>query len=233
MALESGQVENIEQQLGSLEASLGGVGTMVAAFDTELRKLQSTTSQANASTGALSTSISGGLRKAFDGLVLDGGRASDAMKTVAQSIVNATYSSAIKPVTSELGGLISSGIAGFGQTLAAQGSSILQGALPFAGGGSFSSGRVMPFAKGGVVAGPTAFPMRGATGLMGEAGPEAIMPLTRGADGSLGVRAANGGGRPVQVVMNINTPDVAGFQKSQSQIAAQLGRVIGRGQRNS
>jgi phage-related minor tail protein len=71
----------------------------------------------------------------------------------------------------------------------------------------------------------------GGTGLMGEAGPEAIMPLARGADGKLGVQARGGGG-DVNVVMNVTTPDVAGFRRSQSQIAAQLGRVIGRGARN-
>jgi len=75
--------------------------------------------------------------------------------------------------------------------------------------------------------------MRGATGLMGEAGPEAIMPLRRGADGRLGVAAAGGAARPVNVTINVSTPDVAGFQRSQSQIAAQLGRALARGDRNA
>jgi len=75
------------------------------------------------------------------------------------------------------------------------------------------------------------FPMRGGFGLMGEAGPEAIMPLTRGSDGRLGVRS-EGSGRAVNVVMNISTPDVEGFRRSNSQIAAQMGRVLSRGQRN-
>jgi len=57
------------------------------------------------------------------------------------------------------------------------------------------------------------------------------MPLARGPDGKLGVRGA-GGGNPVNVVMNISTPDADGFRRSQGQIAAQLGRAIGRGQRN-
>ncbi|MEO0831533.1 MAG: phage tail tape measure protein, partial [Pseudomonadota bacterium] len=96
----------------------------------------------------------------------------------------------------------------------------------------FSQGRVVPFARGGVVTGPVTFPMRGGTGLMGEAGPEAIMPLTRGADGSLGVRAAGGGGRPVQVVMNITSPDAESFRRSKTQVAAQMQRALGRGQRN-
>ena len=66
----------------------------------------------------------------------------------------------------------------------------------FAKGGAFSSG-MRRFATGGIVNGPTLFPFAdgGAMqmGLMGEAGPEAIMPLQRGPDGSLGVRAAMGG----------------------------------------
>jgi phage-related minor tail protein len=56
------------------------------------------------------------------------------------------------------------------------------------------------------------------------------MPLSRGPDGRLGVRAQGGGS--VSVVMNIQTPDAEGFRRSQGQIAAQLGRVIGRGGRN-
>jgi hypothetical protein len=58
----------------------------------------------------------------------------------------------------------------------------------FADGGAFSGGNVVPFASGGVVGSPTTFPMSGGrTGLMGEAGPEAIMPLQRGPNGKLGV----------------------------------------------
>jgi phage-related minor tail protein len=89
----------------------------------------------------------------------------------------------------------------------------------------------MPFARGGIVSAPTLFPMRNGRGLMGEAGPEAIMPLTRGADGRLGVQSA-GGGRAVNVTVNVSTPDVQGFQRSQSQIAAQVGRALARGDRN-
>ncbi len=73
--------------------------------------------------------------------------------------------------------------------------------------------------------------MRGGTGLMGEAGPEAIMPLTRGADGKLGVQAQGGAGATT-VVMNISTPDVDGFRRSQAQVAAQMSRALSRGQRN-
>jgi lambda family phage tail tape measure protein len=65
--------------------------------------------------------------------------------------------------------------------------------LPSANGNAFIGGNVIPFANGGIVSSPTMFPMARGMGLMGEDGPEAIMPLQRGADGKLGVRAAGGG----------------------------------------
>ena len=59
-----------------------------------------------------------------------------------------------------------------------------------ANGNAFSHGRVLPFAQGGVVSSPTMFPMAGnRTGIMGEKGAEAIMPLKRAANGQLGVQA--------------------------------------------
>lgn len=68
---------------------------------------------------------------------------------------------------------------------------------------AFGFGSITPNAKGGVytapglsaysgqvVSKPTLFPFARGAGLMGEAGPEAILPLRRGADGKLGVIAA-------------------------------------------
>ena len=165
--------------------------------------------------------VGSGLKRAFDGVVFDGMRLSDALGQVAESLSRSVYATAMRPVQSALGGALSQGING-----------LFSGVLGFAKGGAFSQGRVTPFAQGGVVAGPTMFPMRGGVGLMGEAGPEAILPLARGADGRLGVQAGGGAGRAVTVVMNISTPDVKGFERSQSQIAAQAARALSRGQRN-
>jgi TP901 family phage tail tape measure protein len=78
----------------------------------------------------------------------------------------------------------------------------------FADGAAFSGGRVLPFAKGGVVSRPTLFPMAKGMGLMGEAGPEAIMPLKRTADGALGVSGEGGG---THITMNINAVDSRSF----------------------
>lgn len=212
-------IETLQEQVTALEATLGSASGMVGAFEGELSRMRDSLAYTGREVNQLSTGIGGGLRRAFDGLVFDGARLSDVLKGVAQSMVSTLYGVAMKPVQTALGGLVAEGING------------LLGGMAFAKGGAFSQGRVMPFAKGGVVSQPVSFPMRGATGLMGEAGPEAIMPLTRGADGRLGVQAA-GGGRPVNIVMNIQTPDVAGFQRSQSQIAAQAARAMARGQRN-
>jgi phage-related minor tail protein len=92
-------------------------------------------------------------------------------------------------------------------------------------------GRVVPFAEGGVVSQPTYFPIGGGTGLMGEAGSEAILPLKRGADGALGV-AASGGDGPVQIVFNVTAADTKSFEKSEAQISAMLARTAMRGRRN-
>lgn len=74
------------------------------------------------------------------------------------------------------------------------------GVTESANGNVFSGGDVVPFASGGVVASDTYFPMAGGkVGLMGEAGPEAIMPLTRGSDGKLGVKSSSSAANKVQV----------------------------------
>ncbi|MGR3794546.1 phage tail tape measure protein [Vannielia sp. SX4] len=212
--------EALETQVDALESAFGGAAQMVAAFDAELLRMQASLTVTQANVGQLSSHIGRGLRKAFDGLVFDGMRLSEALRTVAEAMINATYNAAMKPITDHFGGLIGTGIENF-----------ITGGLAFEKGGAFSQGRVQPFAKGGVVSSPTYFPMRGGRGLMGEAGPEAIMPLSRGADGSLGVKT-QGGGRPINVVMNISTPDVKGFERSRAQVAAQMSRVLAQGHRN-
>ncbi|MCM2652177.1 phage tail tape measure protein [Serratia marcescens] len=70
-----------------------------------------------------------------------------------------------------------------------------QGYVPNAKGGVYASPSLSAF-SGQIVSNPTLFAFARGAGLMGEAGPEAIMPLKRGADGSLGVRAIGGGPQP-------------------------------------
>jgi lambda family phage tail tape measure protein len=131
---------------------------------------------------------------------------------------------ASKILTSLLGAFFSGGAG-------TPGSASFVGPLPQAKGGAWSGGTQF-FAKGGaftnsVVSKPTAFGMQGGLGVMGEAGPEAILPLSRTADGSLGVKAiidysnlptASAGGG-VAVVVNISgeggaqTDSTAGYEQ--------------------
>lgn len=97
-------------------------------------------------------------------------------------------------------------LSGFANTLAGQAFDMLfAGIFPSAAGNVFQNGSpVTAFASGGIIDRPTLFPMRGgSTGLMGEAGPEAIMPLKRGPGGNLGVEA-RGGMTDVRVFIDDN-----------------------------
>jgi hypothetical protein len=214
------QVQDLQDQIAALEASAQQTAGVVSAFDGELAKMRESLVFTGREVNALASGIASGLRRAFDGVVFDGMKLQDALRGVAQSISQTAYDIAMKPVQNAVGGAIANGING-----------LVGGLMPFEAGGVFASGRVTAFAKGGVVSSPTAFAMRGGAGLMGEAGPEAIMPLARGPDGRLGVTAPSHA-RAVTVVMNIQTPDVAGFQRSQAQIAAAAQRMLARGQKN-
>ncbi len=95
----------------------------------------------------------------------------------------------------------------------------------FADGAAFNHGNVIPFARGGIVDHPTLFPMANGAGLMGEAGPEAIMPLRRGADGKLGVAAANqNGSSRVVIDVNVSVDDDGKLSVIARQAGAQGGQ---------
>lgn len=91
--------------------------------------------------------------------------------------------------------------------------------------------KVTPFATGGVIAAPTYFPLGArSVGLAGEAGPEAILPLARGADGQLGV-AAGAASAAVPVTIHIATPDAESFRRSEAYVSGLIARAVARGQR--
>ena len=73
--------------------------------------------------------------------------------------------------------------------------------IPSADGNVYAQNGIKKFARGGIVDKPTLFPFANGTGLMGEAGPEAIMPLKRGPSGKLGVESSGGSGG---VVVNVD-----------------------------
>ncbi|WP_232830472.1 phage tail tape measure protein [Oceanicella sp. SM1341] len=203
-----------DDEFGGLEEGFSGAQSLASAFRAELEQVQAAMRSTERESRSLSRTMGSSLRGAFEGLVFDGARVSDVLSGIGRSVGSGVFSAAIRPVQNALG----TGV-----------EALVSGLMPFAQGGVFGAGRVRAFAQGGIVDSPTYFGMRGGTGLMGEAGPEAIMPLARGPDGKLGVRGAGGG---VQVNVTVNTPDVEGFRRSQAQIAASLGRAMRRGQRN-
>lgn len=158
---------------------------------------------ARAMTRAFTSSVTGG--KQFD----------DILKSLALRMSDLAVRMAFKPLeqglSSGIGSLFSGLFSGGGVSLTA------------------ATGAIKPFAAGGVIGTPTYFPMiGGGVGLAGEAGPEAIMPLSRGPDGKLGV---HGGGGGATVNISIATPDADSFRRSENYVAGQIARAVARGQR--
>ena len=90
-------------------------------------------------------------------------------------------------------------------------------------GNVIAKNKIVPYAMGGIVNKPTLFPMANGAGLMGEAGPEAILPLRRGSNGKLGVEAS--GGAMGNITVNV---DAAGSSvEGDASQANQLGKAIG------
>ena len=165
--------------------------------------------------GSLGDQFAGRLINSFEQVAVRGKKLEDVVKSLGQSLAQLALKAAMKPLESALGGL-------FDQLLGGLGASLTSGA---------TAGLPIPFAQGGVISSPINFPLSdGRAAVAGEQGAEAILPLTRGTDGQLGVRSGGGGG--ATITFNVSTPDVAGFQRSQTQIAAMLQRGLSIGQRN-
>ena len=110
-----------------------------------------------------------------------------------------------------------------GRFLKSANGNVMQGGevVPSAKGNVFAKNKIVPYAYGGIVNKPTLFPMANGMGLMGEAGPEAIMPLKRGANGKLGVQSSGGVGN---IVVNV---DASGSSVEGDEARGkELGRLI-------
>ena len=158
---------------------------------------------------------------AFADLVVDG-KASFAeltvsiLKDIQKMIIKALFFKAIMGVKNFLGfkdgGVVSGGneiqnvtaVAAKGQVLA--------------------QNKIVPYAYGGIVSRPTIFPMANGAGLMGEAGPEAIMPLRRNKQGKLGVETS---GATSNNVVNVSVNASGTSAQGNNVKANQLGKMIG------
>jgi hypothetical protein len=134
-------------------------------------------------------------KSAFEDAVVGGKKFSDVLKGIEQDIIRIITRKAVtEPLTEGVGNIFGSFDWG----------SLFSSFFANADGNAFNQYGVMPFAKGGVIdsATPFMFANGGRLGVMGEAGPEAILPLRRGANGQLGVQtdgSAKGGNVIVQI----------------------------------
>lgn len=163
--------------------------------------------------GVSAEKVSKTLTGAFAGAIVSGKSFDQTLQSVILSLSKVALKSGLEPLQQGFTALLQSGFAAiFGA---------------FGGGGR----AITPFADGGIVSRPTLFGAAGGTGLMGERGAEAILPLARGPDGKLGVASNNAAARPTQVTINITTPDAESFRRSQVQISGALARAVAHGQR--
>lgn len=154
---------------------------------------------------SLGRSLTGDISSGLQGMILQGRSLEATLKSVAMNVSRRALANAFTP-------------------LEERASTIVNGLL----------GSLTPFARGGVFDGPQPFTFGAGSapslGVLGEAGPEAVLPLVRDGSGRLGVRSAAGGG--TQVTVNISTPDLAGFQRAEQQVAAAIARAVRRGRRS-
>ncbi|MCU9142805.1 phage tail tape measure protein, partial [Pseudomonas aeruginosa] len=127
-----------------------------------------------------------------------------ASQQAATGLLSGVLGAGVSAFSGWMGGSATAGASASGYT----GNAYANWAAAQADGGAWANG-VQFFANGAaftnsIVSRPTAFGMAGGrTGVMGEAGPEAILPLARSADGSLGVRSVGGGGG---TALQVNAP---------------------------
>lgn len=210
------------------------------------------------SLGISTRSFASAMTKAFTEVTVGGKQFDDVLKSMGTQLSKMAVSQAFKPLTGVIDkgfkGLLRELFpdlndpdtrrfpreegGGNGCGCNCGGTGTMQGGCLKTGSGSifdllfppFRIPQITPFASGGVIGAPGYFPMTGGFGLAGEAGPEAIMPLSRGPDGRLGI-AGGGMNAPASITVQIATPDADSFRRSEAYVTGQIARAVARGQR--
>ena len=180
------------------------------------KKLVDETTNFEKKIGDLALDVTDKLGNAFADFFIEGKRgfadlARSAIKELQRIIIKAMFMKFIaNPILGALG-------------LNADGNVIEGGdVVPSAKGNVFAKNKIVPYKMGGIISRPTLFPMKDGAGLMGEAGPEGILPLKRGKDGKLGVIANGGGVGNIVVNVDASGTNVEGEQDQ----GRELGRLI-------
>jgi phage-related minor tail protein len=206
-----------------VDSTLDPTGTAVSAGNDLSAVMSNLQSQSN----SLATSTNGfatAMTRAFTQATAGGKQLDTVLQSLALRVSSLAVTQAFKPIASGVTGALTGGLNSlFGGLFSGLGNS---------GSRALASGGIKPFASGGVVGAPSYFPLAtGGLGLAGEAGPEAIVPLSRGSDGRLGI-AMSGAGQPANINVQIATPDPGSFRRSEAYVTGQIARAVARGQRS-
>ena len=193
-SLKAGKISTDEYKVAveALKAQFEGLPNVQKSIDDAQKNISSTVKESTSALRELGMTFT----SAFEDAIFSGKGLRDVLDGLLEDIARIIIRTQIlQPL---FGGLLGGGLFG-----------------GLAKGGVIESGKVQPFASGGIVRRPTLFPMAGGAGLMGEAGPEAIMPLKRTATGDLGVKAEGAG--QTNITVNISAVDAKSFADMMSQ----------------
>jgi len=161
------------------EALRDGADTARTAWEATTEALRAAQERSREIAEGLAQDITGPIKEALKSGEFTWETFAGAVSRIAQNLASRLIDLAFKPIENALINAFSGGGSGGG---------FLASLFGFAKGGVFAGGQELTaFARGGVVNRPMVFPFSRGIGLMGEAGPEAILPLRRGRDGRLGV----------------------------------------------
>ena len=189
-------------------------------FDAQRKKLTDSADTYNEGINAAFNILQQSISTVFADMILEGNITAETIvrsfeRAFLQLAISNITKAVIQPGVSGLGSWLSGLFSGAGAggsygTTGSGGMAVSGGTNPgfllggAAQGAAFDRGNVIPFARGGVVDRPMLFPMARGSGLMGEAGPEAVLPLRRLASGNLGVEATGKSNAPVVNVNVVN-----------------------------
>ena len=227
----------------------GELGTRMEELKKSLADLQDPIKQVMAGAQAMGQAFSDSFKGLIDGSMTAQQAMAGFFKSIANHFLDMASQMVAKYIEMQIIGLAQQFLPGFGSVFGAGGAPNYSGAfgsplgfgnqygygggasiLGSANGNVFAANGIVPYAMGGIVDRPMLFPFaKGgamATGLMGEAGPEAIMPLKRGADGKLGVAGGGGGTTNISIAVDASGTKAEGDQGKSGALARDLAAVV-------
>jgi hypothetical protein len=182
-------------ELGELQDRLAEAGQplatedydrLVRGYDQQLEQAEAAANRTNSAARELGMTFS----SAFEDAIVKGKDLQEVLQGVAEDLARIILRQAVvNPLANAASGAVGQAGNFLGSLFSGTGGAaapVVASAL----GNAFFGGRLTAFAAGGVVDRATVVPMA----LMGEAGPEAVVPLKRGRDGKLGIAGQGGGG---------------------------------------